>query len=98
MHRKFSMNIGLVTIGQAPRNDLLAPFQKRLGQGNSLRLTGALDGLSRAEIQELEPRATDHPLVTQLQGGESVTVAEELILGSILRRIDEFEDAGFDLI
>lgn len=92
------MKIGLVTIGQAPRNDLLAPFEHRLGHRNHLHLTGALDGLSRAELQELEARDADRPLLTQLQGGEPITLAEERISGAVQRRIDEFEEAGVDLI
>ena len=44
--------IGALTIGQSPRTDVIPEIQEFLG-GAEILQAGALDGLSRAEIDEL---------------------------------------------
>lgn len=70
-----SVRIGFVTIGQSPRDDLINVFRNRMGEGNDLLLAGALDGISADGVADLAPTNDEEPLVTQLQTGQSVTIA-----------------------
>lgn len=92
------MKIGLVTIGQSPRPDLLAPFQSRVAATNELMLTGALDGLSLSKIEQLAPASGEETLVTKVGESHSVIIARERIVELMQARIDEHQAAGCDLV
>ena len=47
--------IGLVTIGQSPRSDVVPDMAAILGPAVEIREAGALDGLARSEIDALAP-------------------------------------------
>ena len=48
--------LGIVTIGQAPRDDIASLFAAHAPAGTRVILRGALDGLSDAEVDRLQPR------------------------------------------
>jgi len=72
--------VGMVTIGQSPRNDVVPEIQVLLGHGIDVVQCGALDGLSREEVKELAPASGDLVLVTRMRNGEEVTVGESKIV------------------
>lgn len=92
------MRLGVVTIGQTPRPDLLAPFRSALGDDADIVEAGALDGLSDAQVRELTPQPEETPLVTRLASGETVVIAKERILGRLQARIDALVAAGAGLV
>ncbi len=47
--------LGIITIGQAPRDDIATLFAQHAPPGTKVVLRGALDGLSDAEIDRLKP-------------------------------------------
>ena len=47
--------LGIITIGQAPRDDIADLFAQHAPAGTKVVLRGALDGLSEAEIDGLKP-------------------------------------------
>src|SRR5204863_499772 len=57
--------VGLITIGQSPRVDVVPDMAKVIGPGVEIREAGALDGLDRAQIDALAPGAGDEILVTR---------------------------------
>lgn len=69
--------LGIVTIGQTPRPDLEQAF---LGHapGATVKVLGALDALTHAEIDALAARPTDYPLLVKLADGSarSIGIAE----------------------
>ncbi len=71
--------LGAVTIGQSPREDVLAEMRGLLGEVPVLQC-GALDGVSSAELLELAPRPGDPVLVSRLRDGSEVRLAESRIL------------------
>lgn len=89
--------IGLITIGQSPRNDVTPMLKAMLGQAVQLVEKGALDDLAKDEVNRLAPRAGDYVLVTRLRDGTSVKVARRLIVPKIQRCIEELEGLGVDL-
>ncbi|OHD80840.1 MAG: hypothetical protein A3J97_01795 [Spirochaetes bacterium RIFOXYC1_FULL_54_7] len=90
--------IGAVTIGQSPRTDVTGDFLDALGGEVVLLQKGALDGLTEEEIIELAPQKDDYVLVTRLQDGTQVKVAESRIHQRMKLAIQELEDAGATLV
>ena len=84
----------MVTIGQAPREDVVPEMAGLIGAGVEILEGGALDGLARPEIARLAPEGDQEILVTRLADASSVFVAKEKITPLVQRRIDELEAAG----
>jgi protein AroM len=89
--------VGLVTIGQSPRADVVPEMAALIGPGVEIREAGALDGLDRAQVAALAPRPGDEILVTRLADGTPVFVGKERIVDRIVARIAELERAGTTL-
>ncbi|MGG5823546.1 AroM family protein [Falsiroseomonas sp. HW251] len=68
----------VITIGQAPRPDLEAEIAHAV-PALRVRLEGALDGLSRAEIAGVKPRDDGDTLFTMLPSGEGVAVSKAAV-------------------
>jgi protein AroM len=90
--------IGLITIGQSPREDIVPEIAEILGAEVSIGEKGALDGLSRNEIESLEPKKGDFPLITRLRDGSSAIVGKKKIIPLLKRKIEELEQQGVQLI
>jgi protein AroM len=71
--------LGIVTIGQAPRDDICALFAQHAPPGTKVILRGALDGLSDSEIDALSPRNGADTLYTRLRGGRDVKISKEAV-------------------
>ena len=72
--------LGLLTIGQTPRTDFVSEISDILGKGINIVEKGALDGLTRDEVQSFYPGEQDETLVTKLADGTSVKVADKYIV------------------
>lgn len=91
--------IGAVTIGQAPRPDLLEPLRERTGVTAEIIEAGALDGLGRDELATRGLLRGDegrdaYPLTTRLRDGSSVTLDEADLAPLVQRAVERAEDAG----
>jgi len=80
--------VGMVTIGQSPRKDVVPEIKKILGHKVEVIECGALDGLSKEKVKELAPVGDDLILVTRMRSGEEVTVAESRILPRLQDCVD----------
>jgi protein AroM len=87
--------VGMITIGQAPRDDVVAGMEKILGPGLRVVQAGALDGLARAEIAALAPRPGQDALTTRLLDGADVIIAKQAVLDRLQGCLDRLE-AGVD--
>lgn len=87
--------IGLITIGQSPRIDMVPEMLAWLDGAEPLE-QGALDGLTAKEIAGLRPTGDDHTLVTRLRDGSSAVIGKRHILRRMQRAIDDLETAGAD--
>ncbi|HEY64942.1 MAG TPA: AroM family protein [Caldilineae bacterium] len=83
--------LGLVTIGQSPRDDILPQIQPHLPADVNIRQMGALDGLTRAEIDALAPGPGDYVLHTRLRDGSAVTVSRTAILPLLQGCLEQLE-------
>ncbi|MCO5175368.1 MAG: AroM family protein [Thermomicrobiales bacterium] len=88
--------LGLVTIGQSPRNDVTASM---FGSGGvDFVEAGALDGLNDDEIAALAPSGSDHVLVTRLTDGREVVVAKERLLARVQSAADRVVAHGATVV
>jgi protein AroM len=90
--------IGAVTIGQAPRVDIIPELMEILGPGIEVKEAGALDGLNKEEIAAFAPKAGDYVLVTRLADGSSVKVAEQHITPRITEKIQGLFEQGIEVV
>jgi protein AroM len=86
--------IGMVTIGQAPRVDVVPEMADLIGPGVEIVERGALDGLAADTIAGLAPSGDDEILVTRLVDGSAVFLGKSKISPLVQRRIEELEAAG----
>ena len=95
-----SKKIGVVTIGQTPRPDIISLVKEILGQDCEVALAGALDDLTLEKIPKFGPE--EYLLVTSVrdQAGKrgSVTVTREFLVPLIQQRIVQLEKEDIDII
>lgn len=91
--------IGMLTIGQAPRDDVVPAMREFLPPGTRIVEHGALDGLSSAEIERFAARPGDVGIITRLQDGSSVLLSHDLILPQMQAKADlAVQEDGVDLL
>jgi protein AroM len=89
--------VGLITVGQSPRSDVVPDMAAILGREVEILEAGALDGLRREQIAPLAPEGDDEILVTRLADGSSVFVGKSKMIPHIEARIAALEDRGVAL-
>ncbi|MBM4440415.1 MAG: AroM family protein [Candidatus Rokubacteria bacterium] len=89
--------VGLITVGQSPRVDVVPDMLEIMGRDLEIAEVGALDGLTRDQLQALEPEGDDEIIVTRLADGSSVFVGKSKMIPRIEARIAALEDQGTEL-
>lgn len=89
--------IGMLTIGQSPRDDILPAMIEILGDGYEVVEAGALDDLTLEEIRQIEFRPDDLILVSRMRDGTEIKITKRLILPLMQKRIHELEERGVRL-
>ncbi|KRR21438.1 AroM protein [Bradyrhizobium lablabi] len=69
--------MGVVVIGQSPRPSIAAEIAAVLSPGMAVELRGALDGMSRAEIDAIPPMDGYDTLFTLLPDGDGVVISKK---------------------
>ncbi len=90
--------LGVITIGQSPRDDVIPEMVEFIGKDIEVLQAGALDGLTLEEIEKFTPEKDDYVLVSKLRDGSSVKFAERYILPRLQKCIDKLENEGADII
>jgi protein AroM len=91
------MKIGMVTVGQSPRSDVVAEIRDILGQVEIVE-RGCLDGLTKDRIKSLKPEEGEPFLITLLRDGSSVQVSRGKTMNLLQQRIKELENEDVTLI
>jgi protein AroM len=86
--------LGIVTIGQTPRSDVVPEMAEVLGGGVEIVERGALDGLDIGAIAALAPGAGDEVLVTRLRDGAPVFVAHRHVAPRVQACLTALDRAG----
>ncbi len=90
--------LGLITIGQSPRTDVLPDIEPIFGREIELHHAGALDGLTKEEIAAFAPQDGDYVLISRLRDGSHAVFAERCILPRLQACIDRLESEGVSMI
>jgi protein AroM len=90
--------VGLVSIGQSPRDDVRPEMAGLLPAGTQIIERGALDDITPRELGLMAPAAGDTVLVTRLKSGAEVRLAEADLGPFLLRAADGLREKGADLV
>jgi protein AroM len=90
--------IGIATIGQSPRVDVVPELKEMAGVEGEFLECGVLDGSSLPEIEKLAPEKGQYMLVTRLSDGSHVRLARDKIIEKMQKCIDSLVDQGADLV
>jgi protein AroM len=84
----------MLTIGQSPRDDIIPALKEILGPDHEIIEAGALDDMTREEIEGIVFRPDDYLLVSRLRDGTEIKIHKRLILPHLQKRIHELEEKG----
>jgi protein AroM len=90
--------IGMVTIGQSPRVDIVPEMRDVLGTDVEILEAGALDGLALEEVRKFYPRKGDYILCTRMTDGTEVVVAKRFIIPRVQQCIDLLTEKGAEIL
>jgi protein AroM len=86
--------MGVVVIGQSPRPSVVNEIAAVLSPGLQIDLRGALDGMTRAEIDAIPPSDGQDALFTLLPNGDSVTISKKAVEARAAIQIEKFASEG----
>src|SRR5712672_1615581 len=89
--------IGVVVIGQSPRPSVAAEISAVLSPGISIELRGALDGMSRAEIEAIPPTDGYDTLFTLLPDGDGIIISKKQVERRASERLAQLKQDGVDV-
>jgi protein AroM len=90
--------IGMITIGQSPRVDVVPEMREVLGSDVEISEAGALDGLSLEEVKRFFPKGRDYILCTRMSDGTEVAVAKRFIAPRVQKCVDLLSQRGAEII
>jgi protein AroM len=90
--------IGMITIGQSPRVDIVPEMKEVLGPNVEILEAGALDGLTLEEVKKFYPKRQDYILCTRMSDGTEVVVAKRFLLPRVQKCIDQLTGKGAEIL
>src|SRR4030066_250014 len=90
--------VGMITIGQSPRIDIIPEMREVLGTEVEIIEAGALDGLTLEEVKKFYPKGRDYILCTRMSDGTEVVVAKRFIVPRVQKCIDLLSQRGAEII
>src|SRR6187402_3486854 len=93
-----SRTLGVITIGQAPRDDIAALFAEHAPPGTKVVLRGALDGMSDAEIDAIKPESGADTLYSRLRGDRDVKISKKAVIARSPAILAKLRADGSDAI
>lgn len=90
--------LGLLTIGEAPREDLVEDWSMYFERDVMPVQKGILDKLAPHQIKRLAPKANDTVLITKTADGKQRKLGKEQLLPKIQMKIAEFAQEDIHLI
>jgi protein AroM len=91
--------LATLTIGQAPRRDVVPIIDRHVPATVRRLHRGVLDGLTRAEIdRRYRPGPGEPALITRLQDGTSVELSRRRMRDGVAAALEAIEAAGSDVI
>lgn len=90
--------MGVVVIGQSPRPSVEAEIAAVLSPGMEIELRGALDGMTRAEIDTIPPIDGYDALFTLLPNGDAVVISKKEVEKRADAQLARFREEGLGVV
>jgi protein AroM len=91
--------LGTLTIGQAPRADVVPIIESHVPAGTRLIHRGALDGMTRADVAaQFAAEPGEAALITRLHDGSVFNLSRRLMQEQVQIMLRRLEDDGCDVI
>lgn len=84
--------IGVLTIGQSPRDDVTPSIQKILSPDVTIKEAGGLDRLREDELPSISPNQKDTTYVSRLRNGSSVKIGKSKLLPLLQDELSKLEE------
>ena len=89
--------IGMLTIGQSPRDDLIPALMEILGEDFEIVEAGALDDLSYEDIQKIDLNPEHYILVSRMRDGREIKITKKYVVPRMQKQLDKIEAQGVRL-
>ena len=89
--------IGMLTIGQTPRDDLIPGFMDILGPGYEVVEAGALDDQSMDDVNGIDLNPDHYILVSRMRDGTEIKITKKYVIPKMQGQLDRLEDQGVRL-
>jgi len=89
--------IGMLTIGQSPRNDIIPGLMEILGEGIEIVEAGALDDHTLEDVKKIELNPEDYILVSRMRDGTEIKITKKYVVPLMQRQLDRIESQGVRL-
>ena len=89
--------IGMLTIGQSPRDDLIPALMEILGKDIEIVEAGALDDLTIDDINKIDLKPEDYILVSRMRSGKEIKITKKFVVPRMQKQLDKIEDQGVRL-
>ena len=95
---KQSRKLGLITISQAPREDVRQLFADQSPPGTHITMVGCLDGMSRAEIDAIPPLNDADSLYSRLPDNSDVKFSKAAVIERAPAALAKLRSQNMDTI
>ena len=89
--------IGMLTIGQTPRNDLIPGLMDILGPGYEVVEAGALDDHTMDDVNRIDLNPDHYILVSRMRDGTEIKITKKVVIPRMQEQLDRLEDQGVRL-
>jgi protein AroM len=89
--------IGMLTIGQSPRDDIVPGLMEILGEGYEIVEAGALDDHTLEEIKRIDLNHQHYILVSRMRDGAEIKITKKYVVPLMQRQLDKIEGQGVRL-
>ncbi|HEV2283065.1 MAG TPA: AroM family protein [bacterium] len=90
--------IGMITVGQAPRDDLVPAMREVFSRPAEILQAGALDGLTEEEILSLGPGPAEVGIAARLLDGSERLLSHAKVFPRVQRCVDRVRADGADFV
>ena len=89
--------IGMLTIGQSPRNDIIPSLMEILGEGHEVVEAGALDDHTLEDIKRIDLNPEHYILVSRMRDGTEIKITKKYVVPLMQKQLDKIETQGVRL-
>jgi protein AroM len=93
----YMKQIGMLTIGQSPRDDLIPGLMNILGEEFKIVEAGALDDLTIDDVNKIDLNPEDYILVSRMRDGKEIKITKKFVVPRMQKQLDKIEAQGVRL-